>query len=256
MKDLFAEKLGASWQGLQASQAFEQGELKSNDGGGTKLRIAFRNLCPFPVLLCWVSKDARLFHFYELQPQAPPSVNNASFVAMEDHIEYTKSGDAFCFAYLPEEEMQAARSKKSLSDTSAIVAGFMAHPPKGRHQKNPVYLVTISHDESQQTQRNEEIICCQPKFLRKRKRVAFHPTEGGLPVTKEDFVLNQQIAKIDPTPYDTSTKFYERKIMGGWPVYVEPNWHKGHTDVEKRLCKDLEAAAKILPPHAVDCKSC
>jgi hypothetical protein len=253
MKDLFEGNLGESWQGLQASQAFRKGELKSKDGGGTSLRIAFRNLCPFPILLCWVSKDSQLHHFYKLSPQSSPSGGNSLLVSMDDHIENTQSGDTFCFVFLPEDKMEEAQKKKSLPDTSAIVAGFMPHAPKNKKDKTPVYLVTISHDDKE-PQGKEEAVCCQPPFLRKRKRVSFHPIEG-MPVSNEHFVLTQHMAKIDPTPYDTSTKFYERKLLGGWPVYMEPNWHKGDEKVEKRLGRDLEAASKILPPHAAECKS-
>jgi hypothetical protein len=63
MKDIFVSDsiVGKSWEGLQASEAFEKGELKSS-GGGQSIRIAFRNLSPFPLLLCWISegKEKRL----------------------------------------------------------------------------------------------------------------------------------------------------------------------------------------------------
>lgn len=57
VKNRFRTKavVGESWQGWQASEAFRNGKLKSKTGGRS-IRIAFRNLSPLPLLLCWVSE--------------------------------------------------------------------------------------------------------------------------------------------------------------------------------------------------------
>jgi hypothetical protein len=141
---------------------------------------------------------------------------------------------------LPEEELEAARQTKSLNDNASIIGGFVGLPPK-RGLRDSVYLVTLSQKRKEDT---EEVLCCGIFAFSKHEPVD----------SQENFVLQQQLAKLDPTPYDTSTKLYERKLLGGWPVYVEPNWHNGALQVEKRLGEDLKCAAEILPAHAVECK--
>ncbi|CAJ1942792.1 unnamed protein product [Cylindrotheca closterium] len=244
--------LGKKWEGLQATEAFDQGELVSMSGGGKRLRVAFRNLCPFPLLLCWVSHDSQLHHFYKISPQTEP-IKEEAMVTIEDHVETTVGGDTFCFVCLPEDDIDEARRNKKLPKSASVVAGFMPNDyKKNKGEKDPVYLVTIGYEDEDFRGSQEEVICCKPTFLRKRQRPTFDVIDKITKPKPAAFFLKQAIAKIDPTPYDTSTKFYERKLLGGWPVYMEPNWHGGDKNIEKRLCKDLEAAAKILPRHAVE----
>jgi hypothetical protein len=66
------------------------------------------------------------------------------------------------------------------------------------------------------------------------------------------WLLRACIAEIDPTPFDTMDKVYEKKVLGGWPVYCEPNWHRGDKKLEKRLAADIKMAARALPDHARD----
>lgn len=249
--------LGKRWQGLDAMRAFDRGELKSVPAGGKPLRVAFRNVCSSSLLLCWVSRDSQLHHFYKLAPQYNCAGQSANSISIGDHVECTVSGDAFCLVSLPEEEMEEAQKSKSLPQSAFIVAGFMPndYQKKKGDEKDPIYLVTVDYDGDESRERN---ICCQAPFLSKRPRQVFEAAaavEEGAALQPEAFFLRRTSrAIVDPTPYDTSNKFYERKVLGGWPVYMEPNWHGGDESIEKRLCQDLEAAAKILPAHAADCK--
>mmetsp|Transcript_41662 Transcript_41662/g.48089 ORF Transcript_41662/g.48089 Transcript_41662/m.48089 type:complete len:300 (-) Transcript_41662:142-1041(-) len=56
--------------------------------------------------------------------------------------------------------------------------------------------------------------------------------------------------RSDSTPLDTTTKFYEEKILGGWPCRVEPNCFDGDKISEQKLERDIQAAAMLLPSHA------
>lgn len=155
--------------------------------------------------------------------------------------------------HLPEEEVEEAKQTKSVKDTSSIIGGFLGFLPK-HEQDNPIYLVTISQEDDET---GDDMICCQPRILffkkRKRNNAPFENLVGTY--KRNSFAIRHRLAtEVDPTPYDTSTKFYERKLLGGWPVYLEPNWHMGDLEIEKRLGQDLKCAAEILPKHAVDCK--
>ena len=158
--------IGRRWEGLQAAEAFDQGELKSIPLGGKPLRVAFRNVCSFPLMLCWVSNDSQLHHFYKLAPQAEPLQKESSkMVCIGDHIENTVSGDTFCIVSLPEDEIEKAQKNKKLPESATIVAGFMANDYKTKKgEKDPVYLVSICY-ETEEEQDIEEVICCKPTFL-------------------------------------------------------------------------------------------
>ena len=243
--------VGKLWSGGQASQAFDKGILKSEESGGKEgVRIAFRNVCRVPLLICWISDDLKLHHFYKLNPSIAGIEN--PMVCADDHIENSFSGDAFCFVYVPDEkDTKEIQKSKSLKDTSCIVGGFIGNPPSPSHSSEPLYLVTISNELDADKEEQVALTCCNPLFLRiggKRKQTSASKNDNE---TTKKFLVRQQMAKVDPTPYDTSTKFYERKLLGGWPVYFEPNWHGGDLKIERRLASDLKNAAKILPPHAV-----
>jgi hypothetical protein len=239
--------VGDLWAGGEASEAFRQGSLWSEEGAGKPVRIAFRNISPVPLLLCWVSQHGDLKHFYRLEPSS--SILETDLVNIQDHFETTVGGHAFCWLYLPEDKLDEVRKAKSLDDTSAIMGGYRAFQEcEGGDGDMPVHLVTISR------RRKVEEICCQPILgnLRKRKlaRLKEEDEEDDEFLTKEDWLVRAKVAEVDPTPLDTTTKVYERKILGGWPVCLEPNWHDGDKKLEKQLAEDLKDAAKLLPDHA------
>lgn len=245
--------VGQLWNGPDASKAYREGQLHSISGG-KPLRLAFRNLSPVPLLLCWVSENGDLHHFYKLPPSSGLLGFSDTTVTEGDHIENSCGGHVFCFAHVPENQIMEAKRLKSLQDLSSIVGGYRPMP---KCQADEVHLVTISLLGRTS---EEKVLCCTSKKLRgKRRKVSFVPVPSDIVHGNDDddqgdyeWHVNAQTAQIDPSPFDTSTKVYELCILGGWPVYAEPNWHKGDLTLEKQLADDLQQVAKILPPHAVE----
>eukprot|EP00934_Nitzschia_sp_Nitz4_P008720 Nitzschia sp. Nitz4//scaffold51_size120721//60062//61405//NITZ4_003730-RA/size120721-processed-gene-0.154-mRNA-1//-1//CDS//3329553871//8710//frame0 len=241
--------LGQVWEGPQASKAYQDGAINSQQGG-PNIRLAFRNLSTVPLLLCWVSENGDLNHFYKLEPTIDPLGYSEISITEADHIEHTRGGHAFCLAHVPKKQLTEAQRLKSLQDTNSIIGGYR---PFVNCNGNEVHLVTISKGHY------VEDDCCDflPKKpgLRKRKVHAFVATDESdttQDTSDMEWMVSACLAEIDPTPYDTTRKVYVLQMIGGWPVYAEPNWHGGDTELEARLANDLQAACKILPRHAVE----
>mmetsp|Transcript_12381 Transcript_12381/g.35934 ORF Transcript_12381/g.35934 Transcript_12381/m.35934 type:complete len:467 (+) Transcript_12381:130-1530(+) len=263
--DKRASPMGDMWSGEEAAIAHQRGELRSG-GSGKKVRLAFRNLTPFPLILCWVSNKGELRHFYHMpstlkQSEEGPNQQGSSTTLLEsDHIESTIFGHAFCLACVEsEEDAKAARKRQQLPAPASIIAGY-------RPTKETMYnlinsrsteegkvddrtlLITVrwqSHDQA-------DMICCLPfagfagglRGTRKRRNNDAQRPEDG------EWIVIEEKAIFDRTPFDSTTKRYKKDTMGGWPVRLEENWHGGNPDLEKRLASDIEAAAKLLPDHA------
>lgn len=243
-------KLGDTWEDKEAANAYQAGTLHSQ-GGGKAIRIAFRNLSSVPLLLCWVSENGDLNHFYKLPPASGMLGFSETTVTEGDHIEHTFGGHAFCVAYLPPDQVAEAQRLESLQDTTAIIGGYC---PNTSCKGDQVHLVTISRAVV-----SEEVGCCQALrggTWRKRRIQAFESEDSADDEEEKSknkvWSVSATLADIDPTPWDSSTKVYELKMLGGWPVYAEPNWHGGDFFLERRLAGDLRDAASILPKHAVE----
>jgi len=254
LQDVFPSKpMGDIWQGADASEAFKDGAMSSR-AATQSLRIAFRNLSSVPLLLCWVSENGKLHHYYQLDPTsldddvAFEEISASTVISDGDHIEHTRGGHSFCLAYLQDDgERQEARRLQELSDLSAIIGGYR---PYG-NDSDQLHLVTIGKGIVDNP-------CCGPPRLRgRRHKVTFvrddcdgedsHYSNSDL-----EWIVTARVATVDKTPYDTTTKFYELKIISGWPVYAEPNWFDGDLTLKERLADDLEQVCKILPSHAVE----
>ncbi|KAG7362717.1 hypothetical protein IV203_026077 [Nitzschia inconspicua] len=255
--------IGKTWQGEDAQKAFDAGNLCSISVGAdetnTAIRVVFRNLTPIPLLLCWVSEQGILHHFYRLNPWVPPTDIShaeyhdalADFMSKTDHTEHTHAGHAFCWACVAnEDDLPRIRSIKSLEGFNAkIVGGYRPYLPK-RDNDNKVQLVEISHNPQPS---KEKITCYQSCFerpgnLRKGK---MEDDGGDEPITCHGrWNVRAGWGKFDMTPVDTTNKVYEEITIGGWPCCVEPDWSNGDKDLEKRLAEDLMFAANYLPDHA------
>jgi hypothetical protein len=237
--------LGELWEGAGASDAFREGSLKSQSGG-KPLRIAFRNLSSVPLLLCWISENGDLKHFRLLGPSTLSETN--LLISEQDTTEKTFSGHAFCLAHVPEDQIEKVQKSKSLKDTSSIIAGYRPFPECGT-TNNQLHLVTISRGL-----KSEEMCCQLVGNIRKRRVPAFESSNDDDEESADQvhWIVKAALAKIDPTPWDTSTKVYELKLLGGWPCYLEPNWHCDDPELQSRLEQDLRHAGKTLPPHAVE----
>ncbi|KAL3906509.1 MAG: hypothetical protein SGILL_009241, partial [Bacillariaceae sp.] len=151
--------LGTIWQGQQAQTAFDDNKKDKNEkkagddddrrlhsihlssnNNNNALRVVFRNLTPLPLLLCWVSFDGTLHHFYRLEPweisntaamettlqlSSSSSSNNKKnpnaeddflvSLSSNDHLERTHAGHAFCLIHADTEELlQQIRRDKAL----------------------------------------------------------------------------------------------------------------------------------------------
>lgn len=242
LQNVMPQPLGEIWEGAEAANAYQEGKIHSK-GAGKRIRIAFRNLSSVPVLLCWVSEHGNLHHFYKLGPCSTQYIRTNRVTIVEgDHVETTFGGHAFCIADVPEEDILETQQLKSLEHTSSIIGGYR---PFLECQDGSVQVVTISRGEPM------EGGCCVPggKLLRKRKLSSFESSERS---NERSWFLHARPAKVDPTPFDTTGKEYKLSIIGGWPVYLEHNWHEGDEEVQKRLQEDLRDVGRLLPSHAVE----
>ena len=249
--------LGSVWEGEAAAAAYRGGSLRSS-AGGDDVKVAFRNLSSTTLILCWIAEDGGLRKFYELSPSRSRATDP---IGDDDHVETTCGGHAFCLLSVPEDEFDDTLTSKTVKDVSAIIGGYRpvddGEDEEGDEDQEdsdedsddletPVHLVTISQRPG------KELMCCLPLGggLRRRKRkINEYDDDDRDP---DSWIVKVRKAKIDmTTPYDTTDKFYEKKIMGGgWTCYVEPEWHGGDTQLEEQLEKDLCHVASVLPIHA------
>ncbi|OEU21113.1 hypothetical protein FRACYDRAFT_234740 [Fragilariopsis cylindrus CCMP1102] len=88
----------------------------SSSNGNEMLGILFRNDSPVnTLLLCWVSENGDLHHFYRLPPSTTAVKDYTIIDIGNGHMEYTNHGDAFCVAYVEnEEDIKEIQKSKSL----------------------------------------------------------------------------------------------------------------------------------------------
>ena len=205
--------LGKVWDSSNADVAFERGELCSKPAGGP-VRVAFRNCTPLPLILCWLNERGVPHHYYEL----PPSLNIGGPICSSDHIETSCVGHAFCIAKCDDVEKAKA---EGIVDT---VVGAYRPIIEGNEEESDgpyIHLVTISSGKT--------TVCC---------------------AAAKDFLVMAELGAVDPTPLDTTDKYYGKTTLGGWPVRVEKNWHGGNQKLKHLFDEHLRTATKFLPPHA------
>jgi hypothetical protein len=244
--------LGSVWEGGAAKEAYQGGSLRSS-AGGDDVKVVFRNLSSTTLILCWIAQNGELLFFYELSPSRLLATDPVSGDD-DDHIEMTCAGHAFCLLSVPEDDVEDTRTSKRF-DPSAMIGGY--RPVDGDEDEEgdedseeddletPVHLVTISQGPQ------EKLRCCLPLCgggLRRRKRKIDDDDDND----PNSWIVQVRKAKIDmKTPYDTTDKHYEKKIMGGGFIcYMEPDWHGGDTQLEEQFEKDLSHLASVLPIHA------
>jgi hypothetical protein len=239
-----SETLGDIWS-QDAQKAYQNKELRSKNliHAGLSMRLAFRNMSPVPLIICWISEHGEPHKFYKLEPFSTVP-EDVSMVTADDRTEHTSLGHAFTFsAHSSETDIE----KKHL-DPTTIIGGYrpMQRSLSGKGSDSSVHIVTIAQKKSGSI--GSEYSCSRPwgvGRLRKRSLVEMQNEEM-------EFVLSVQEGSFDPTPLDTSKKHYDEAILGGWPVRLEPNWHGGDKTLEERLEKDLQYVTEHLPKHARD----
>ena len=231
---------GTVWSAENAERAFAKNEMRSKEGG-KKLRVGFRNNSKLPLLLSWVAENGKCHHFYTLKPaqvlEGP--------VTARDHIEHTNLGHSFCVAYVGDDEDRVR--KEGVLDAKHIIGGYRPDcigTDDENYEKSYAHLVTISQEPVEQ----KKWMCCSPskqQYLRGKEEV-------GNEFDDLRWVVRATDSGVDDKQIQTNTKTYEKSVLGGWPVYLEPNWNDGDKALERRLAEDLERAAKCLPKHASD----
>jgi hypothetical protein len=230
-------------------------------------------LTPFPLLLCWVSFDGTLHHFYRLEPTTLPlTENNSNMVHLScnDHMESTHAGHAFCLIYADSDAvLQQIQRDTKLSKAARIVGGYRPKVPPGEAvvREDKIQLVEILHNGKQDDKAPKETMDCgamlRPCFggshnnsLRKRMMVEDHNNEedanGPLLLSPSGWSLKTNWRTFDATPVDTSHKVYDETVIGGWLCCVEPGWSDSDAELEQLLAVDIEYATKCLPPHACE----
>jgi len=231
---------GQAWSSYDAKRAFARGQINSRKESGKSVRVGFRNNSNLPLLLVWVADNGTCHHFYTLKPaQIMEGPVNAL-----DHIENTCLGDAFCIAQCPSDQEMNRMKKDQTLDPKYVVGGYRPDAlatDDDQENKKYTHLVTISQ------QPTKNYICCKPPS---------HNLRGSTDNDNNDsddlcWVVQASHSQVDDKQINTcETKTYEKSTLGGWPVYLEPNWHDGDASLEKKLAQDLENAAKLLPQHA------
>ena len=229
------ENFGDIWQSHDAQKAYPNVLRSKNMGcAGLSLRLAFRNMTPLPLTVCWINEHGVPHKFYKLPPfGAMPE--DATMVTVDDRIERTSLGHAFTFSV----HCRESDIEKDQLDPSTLIGGYrpMKRSLTEKGSDSSVHIVTITQKETLISS-----LCCNPRW-----------GVGGLRKKQEEemeFFLSVQEGSLDPTPVDTSSKHYEEAILGGWPVRLEPNWHGGDKDLQERIEKDLRYVTEHLPEHA------
>lgn len=232
---------GTIWSGSAASRGFAKGAMKSLSAG-QKVRVAFRNQSKLPLILSWVAENGEPHHFYCLKPA---EIVEGPVTAL-DHVENTHTGHAFCIAHAGEEEEAKIRNDKSRLEPRFVVGGYRPDFVAKEDNKNYVHLVTICQKPSK-----NKFKCCTPP-TNHHLRGSSEQEEVGNDFDDLCWIVQAKEAQIDDKQINTSDKHYQETTLGGWPVRLEPGWHGGNKELEKRLAQDLEFAAKCLPKHARD----
>lgn len=209
--NVMCRQVGTIWQGRDASSSSSGGTttaITTNPNlhsisvpNAQPVRIAFRNLSPVPLLLCWVSQNGDLHHFYELRPAATIESTNAGIVPpiagettttttatttttttsvtentpvsdVFDHLEYSSEGHAFCLVYVDsEDEMESIRQSKSLQGhpRAIVIGGYRPNarankkePDNEEEENHTCHLVTITHDLTQCSTSSSTSSCFWP----------------------------------------------------------------------------------------------
>lgn len=234
------EKLGDIWQSHDAQKAYPNVLQSKNVGhAGLSLRLAFRNMTPVPLVICWISEQGVPHKFYKLPPFGTMP-KDVTMVTADDRIEHTSLGHAFTFsAHCSESDIE-----KEHLDPTTIIGGYrpMERSLTGKDSDSSVHIVTI-------TQKKTDISseCCNRPWGvgRLRKHSIMEQQNEEM-----EFFLLVQEGSFDTTPLDTSKKHYEEAVLGGWPVRLEPNWHGGDKNLQERIEKDLRYVTEHLPEHA------
>lgn len=206
-----------------------------------QLNLCFRNRCHYPLILCWVNDQGKPHHFYRLEPSA-----ETGQITSNDRTEQTHLGHAFLLAYCPEGEIEQRKKQKTLEGTT-LVGGYRPRnltPFGGKDDQHTVHIVEILPGR-------ERLVCCggSNSNLRGAKVKNDQEDEETTPST---WRLKISMGEIDPTPIDSTCKKYTATTLGGWPVFLDPEWEKAPLKYRKQLENDLKQLCKILPKHAVD----
>jgi len=232
---------GTTWSSTQAERAFARSQLNS-DPAGKRLRVGFRNNSKLPLLLSWVAENGKCHHFYTLQPA---QVIEGPVTAL-DHIENTNLGHSFCIAYCGD-DAEKVKEDKSL-DPKYVVGGYKPITigcDENEDSKTYAHLVTISQEPT------KTWLCCS-KNSKNLRGSSSSSNEIGNEFDDLCWVVRSQESSVDDKQIKTNHKNYEKTTLGGWPVFLEENWHNGNKELEKRFAEDLACAAKCLPKHASD----
>ncbi|CAB9503245.1 expressed unknown protein [Seminavis robusta] len=226
--------LGDVWdESSNIQKAYANGETRSIRTTGAAvqtLQVTFTNESPTQeLILCWVSNEGELVHFYRLAP------NGGS------HLETTRSGDAFAL-FQKSAKADVEEGQPPICNQDTAVA---AYRPKAT-QACEHHLVSIRSQDDTVTTGNL-------RGSTKKQRIGW-----TLQVTQKK--KPQQSAK--PEIIDTRQKIYERRKYGLWTVYCEPGcWdpkeeEKKNSDDDfypqtphEAFQADLEALTKRLPEH-------
>ena len=235
---------GTVWSSKEAERAFANGSLNSK-AAGCKVRVGFRNNSKLPLLLSWVAENGKCHHFYTLKPA---QILEGPVTAL-DHVENTNLGHSFCIAYAGEEEDRVRT--EGVLDPKFVVGGYRPVSIQGSDENEGssqyAHLVTISQEAVKRW------VCCSPSTQHLRGSSfddKFSQEEVGNNFFDLRWVVHARESVVDDKQIKSNQKEYEKTVLGGWPVFLEPNWNDGDKALECRLAEDLECAAKCLPKHA------
>lgn len=246
------------WSAQDAEIAFQNGQMNSlNPKEKAPLRVAFRNQSNSPLMLSWLDPKGKCHHFYTLNP-CPESLRGGPATSV-DHIENTFLGDSFCIVYVKDENQEEKIRNTKIIDPQNIIGGYRPRrlPDDIKEERNGknknVHLVTISQQTILRPKEKDDCCFAPLPFIggkSGRLNAFFGDDDENYVMTKSCWLVQTKETIIDENQIDTSQKCYTKSVLGGWLVFVEPNWHGGNVQLEQKLAKDLEWAAKRLPEQA------
>ena len=233
----------------------------SDSNESDNLSILFRNETPVTLILCWVSQNGCLHHFYTLPSSTTAVDRNIVIDIGNGHMEYSSPGHAFCLVYVKNDnDIKSIQNSRLpvVEPTATVIAGFRpflsstSSSERTEHNERTIQLVTISHVKSLSARLRPPSWC-----LGKRQR---EPRDGNDDVnsvtilpsldTKGFRCTARWVQSQDSSPLDTTTKLYKEIVLGDWPCRIEPNCFDNDTISEQKFERDMKIAGRLLPAHA------
>ena len=235
----------------------------------SKVRVVFCNQTHERLVLCWVSSNGKLCHFYTLEPASLTITklgrgkSELQFKQDPIHVENTCLGHAFVIGNKSLEKKE--QEEKGESDSSDTTYFSDDDGDDGRRS-----LSSDSKSSSGDTKAKHIVAAYRPMIRSLRQNQESRNNRKQSYVHMVTITENQTIRKrrshdlkkqyhlticegvLDSAPIDTSNKVYREENWVGWKIKLEQGLFEndGLHHVKAKLKRDLKVASEKLPKHA------